>query len=217
MLMYELAQPRKLVPRWLGHGDLTIVVDGPNVYVRADQLEQLADIRPWADGDALIPEGWPVDLQGVAYYRLDDALDRLEHAGTGSATAFLTWIRDTLPTLITDETLALAAGLSGFLDAFTVSQAAAQLSTDPAVSIGRDRLFRHMEQLGWVTRDRDYWALTTPARRDGVLTLRTVPVRGRSYPQVYVTQLGLTALRASLHALSVAPPPPAPTPTLFDD
>ncbi|WP_225870178.1 phage antirepressor [Corynebacterium silvaticum] len=37
---------------------------------------------------------------------------------------------------------------------YSVAQAAKVLSRDPAISIGRDRLFAHMEKLGWIFRPR---------------------------------------------------------------
>lgn len=219
----ELARTVKLIPRWPGHGDLTIVTRDGRVYLRADQVEQLAGIPPWASGESLLGETWPLELDGNPYYDVDDAIARCETADTSMAAAFLTWLGDTLDQLLADDVLDLAQGIPGFIGSYPVRVAARILDDDPAISIGQNTLFAHMHHLGWIERTpTGDWTLTPTSRRNGWLTIRDITVPAatkahrRAYPQVYVTPAGLTELATTLHALSrPVPDTPAP-PTLFD-
>ncbi|MBW9095166.1 phage antirepressor KilAC domain-containing protein [Microbacterium jejuense] len=218
----ELAQTRKLIPRWIGHGDLTIVVDGA-VYARADQVEQLAGIRPWSGGETLLGDTWAREIDGQAYYDLDDAIARCEAAGTAQATEFLDWLRTTIEQLLTDEVLDLAHRAPAFIGSYPVALAARILSDDPAITIGQHGLFAHLEHIGWIERAGTDWAMTNLARRNGWLTVRdvTIPAANRAhrrtYPQLHVTPDGLHHLARTLHALHPdrAPERP-PHPQLFD-
>lgn len=220
----ELAQTRKLIPRWIGHGDLTIVVDGVRVYVRADQVEQLAGIPPWSGGETLLGDTWALELDGQPYYELDDAIARCEAAHTDEAAAFLTWLRETLDELLTDEILDLAQRAPAFIGSYPIRIAARILSEDPAVSIGQHGLFAHLERLGWTERaGSSDWTMTALARRNGWLTIRdvTIPAANRAhrrtYPQLHVTPAGLTELAVTLHALNPDREPERPPhPQLFD-
>lgn len=218
------AAPRnvvKIIARWPHRGDLYIAIERDTVYYRADQFEHLAGLPAWSTGDTLIDEQWPLIIDGHEYYRDSVAIARAEAADTDTAAAFLAWLQTEIPELLADDTIALAAGLRGFLDAHTVTAAARILDRDPAISIGRDTLFAHMQIEGWVVRDEDNrWAPTALARKQGWLTIRRVAIApGHTYPQVYVTPSGLLELRRTLHALhdSSAPPPPSSHPPLFED
>lgn len=221
--MTELAQTRKLIPRWIGHGDLTIVVDGTRVYSRADQVEQLAGIPPWSGGETLLGDTWARVIDGHPYYELDDAIARCEAAHTDQATDFLAWLRSALDELLTDEVLDLAQRAPGFIGSYPIRVAARILSDDPAVSIGQQGLFAHLERIGWTERAGADWTMTATARRNGWLTVRdvTIPAANRAhrrtYPQLHVTPAGLTALAETLHALRPDREPERPPhPQLFD-
>lgn len=220
---------RKLIPRWLGHGDLTIVVDGDHVYARADQVEQLAGIPPWSTGETLLGDTWPLELDGYPYYHLDDAIVRVESMHSSQAAEFLTWLRETLPVLLSDQVLDVAQRVPDFIGSHPVALAARLLSDDPAVRIGQQGLFAHMHELGWIVRaysenpDWPEWHIATPARRNGWLAVRNVTIpaanraRRRTYPQIYVTPAGLTELARTLHALNPDRDPQTPPhPQLFD-
>ncbi|WP_223215058.1 phage antirepressor KilAC domain-containing protein [Microbacterium trichothecenolyticum] len=221
--MAELAQTRKLIPRWIGHGDLTIVVEGARVYGRADQVEQLAGIAPWSGGETLLGDTWAREIDGHVFYELDDAIARCEAAGTSRAGEFLTWIRETLEQLLTDEVLDLAQRSPAFIGSYPIRIAAARLSEDPAVHIGQQGLFAHLERIGWIERAGTDWTMTATSRRNGWLTIRevTIPAANRThrrtYPQLHVTPTGLTELAATLHALHPEQGPERPPhPQLFD-
>jgi hypothetical protein len=224
-----LTRTRKLIPRWFGHGDLTLVVDGDQVYARADQVEKLAGIPPWSTGETLLGDTWPLEIDGYPYYHLDDAIVRAEAVATPEATDFLRWLREQLPLILADEVLDIAQRIPPFIGSYPVSTAARLLSEDPAVVIGQNGLFAHMCQLGWIVRaitvtpDAPDWHITDTARRNGWLTVRDVIVpaanraRRRVYPQIYVTPAGLTELARTLHALHPDRDPQTPPhPQLFD-
>jgi hypothetical protein len=220
--MVELAQTRKLIPRWIGNGDLTIVVDSA-VYARADQVEQLAGIRPWSGGETLLGDTWAREIDGHAYYDLDDAIARCEAADTAQAAAFLTWLRTTIGELLTDEVLDLAQRSPAFIGSYPIRVAARLLSEDPSITIGQQGLFAHLEQIGWTERDGPDWAMTILARRNGWLAVRdvTIPAANRAhrrtYPQLHVTPAGLHELARTLHALHPDREPERPPhPQLFD-
>lgn len=204
----ELAQPRKLLPRWSGHGDLTIVIDGAYTYLRADQVEQLAGIPPWGEGETVLPDEWPLDVAGIPFYSMDDAVRKCEQHGTALALEFVTWLREFLAG-VDDEALELAHRVVPFVEAFTVSNAAAILDADPAISMGRARLFAHLEQLGWIERSSPAhdWVITRRPHDRDWLVLRPVrvpaPTRSgwRDYPQVHVTAAGIAELRRTLYAV----------------
>ncbi|WP_439593988.1 phage antirepressor KilAC domain-containing protein [Microbacterium sp.] len=220
--MVELAPTRQLIPRWLGHGNLHILVERDRVFVRADQVEQLAGIPPWGRGEQLLDDDW-FEHAGNPYYPLEDAVSRCEFEGTATAAAFLEWLSDTVDELLIDEVLDQAQHIPGFIGSHPVRRAAELLDADPAISIGRTSLFAHMHHIGWIDREAGDWQMTTLARRNGWLTLRDVTIpaanrqRRRTYPQIYVTPAGLAELRRTLHALNTHAPVPATTQaTLFD-
>ena len=80
----------KLIPRWPGHGDLTIVVDGDRTYLRADDVERLAQVPAWSEGETILGEEWPEELDGVPFYTLEAATAKaMQHAGKEPARMFL--------------------------------------------------------------------------------------------------------------------------------
>lgn len=214
----ELAQPRKLRPRWHGHGNLLIVVDGAYTYLRAEDVEHLAGIPTWGEGDTVLGDEWPLDLDGMHFYLLADALRRCEQHGTRGAADFTTWLLDFLAG-VDDAVLELAHQPVPFTEALTVTQAARQLSADLGITLGRDQLFAHLDAFDWIGRNSPEhdWVIDPTAHRLDLLTLRTVIVpapnrdRRRAYPQVHVTPRGLAELARRL----TPTPTPPPTPPLF--
>lgn len=218
----ELAPTHKLIPRWHGHGDLTIVLIDTRVFVRADQVEHLAGIPPCSGGETLLGDTWPLELDGFPYYDLDEAIARCEAADTAAAAEFLGWLNTTIAELLDDEVLDLAQRAPGFIGSHPVRVAAQLLNADPAISIGQNSLFAHMHAQGWIDRTTGDWTMTSLARRNGWLTTREVRIPAanrehrRTYPQIYVTPAGLAELRATLYALNPAPVAQPPQPALFD-
>lgn len=220
----DVAPTGKLIPRWRGHGDLTIILVNTRVFARADQVEQLAGIPPWTTGETLLGASWPLELDGHPFYELDEAIARCEAADTTQAGEFLDWLRGELDDLLSDETLDLAQRLPSIIGSYPIRVAARLLSDTPTVQIGQQGLFAHLHTLGWIERPHDTadWSMTTLARRKGWLTVRNVTVPAatrthrRTYPQLHVTPAGLTELARTLHATSPpAPDRPVPLP-LFD-
>lgn len=216
----ELARTRTtLIPRWFGHGDLTIVVDDERAYLRADQVEQLAGIPPWSTGETLLGDAFPLEMDGRPFYELDEAIARCETAQTTTAGEFLAWLGDTLADLLEDEVLDVAQPVPAFIGSHPVAAAARLLSDDPEVRIGRQGLFAHMHALGWTERHDDHWVMTNLPRRRGWLTTRNValgPHRG-IYPQIHVTPAGLAELGRTLHAVNPErDSTTTPHPTLFE-
>lgn len=216
----ELARARtKLIHRMPGRGDLWVFVDGGAMFLRADQLERLADIPPWSGGELLVDvDEWKM-LDGFACYPLEVAIARCESAATVTAATFLVWLKGLLES-VDDDALDQAQAVPGFIGSYPVNVAARTLSEDPEVTVTRTALFGFMEQAGWLKRDESDWEVTHFARRNGWLTTRNVPVPGRgrrTYPQTYVTPAGLAELHRMLTAgRRKSPPAPAKHPTLFD-
>lgn len=207
--------------RWPQHGDLRILVDGPDVFVVAEDLHALAGY----DGDAvphpaIVPAVTWSRRSGaelVAHYTLAEAVAVLEYSPTHLTGELLEWMRVQIPAALRPEVLDNLTGLESFMTSFTVRQAAGILDRDPAVSIGRQSLFRHLELIGWIERDlTGVWRPLSAAIRGHWLTVREVSVRaGKSvtpYSQLYVTQAGLVELRRSLRALHLDAPAVVPAP-----
>lgn len=199
-----LMQPRHLVARMPGRGNLRITIDGAYTYLNVGDFEHLV-LGGLVDGDD----------RGLV--TLPSALDWARAQGTERAMEFVLWVQDFLAG-VDDEVLEQAHRMPSFLDAVTVRKAAALLDADPAISIGQTTLFEHMASIGWIERTGAdaAWQLTPLARRFDWLTTRNVIVRRKHYRQVYVTPRGLAALQISLHGIAGPPAEPAPHPTLFD-
>jgi hypothetical protein len=223
MTMVELQQPRLMILRVNGR-DLRTLVDHPSAYFRREDVEELADIPPWGNGETLLlDEDQVVDVDGVEYYTLEGVLyrARFDSLTPAKGDALLAWFDRELPLYLTPEVLEAAHRAPSFAEAYPVAAAAALLDKDPGLTMTRDRLFTHMAELGWIQRNdptEDWQVTTLPYSRDW-LTLRTVyvgPRRSRRrYEQIHVTNAGLQELRTILTA---AKPAPAPIthPTLFD-
>ncbi|WP_345750082.1 phage antirepressor KilAC domain-containing protein [Microbacterium rhizophilus] len=219
----ELQQPVKMIARWPGHGDLTIMVDGAYTYLRADDVERLADVPAWGAGETVLGEAWPEELDGIPFYPVDAAITKVnEHAGKETARQFLAWLDSALPGLLDPESLARARRDVGFMNSLTVRQAARTLDRDPAITIGQNTLFAHLEREGWITRGDDCWQPTVMARANGWVTIRRMkhPAPGRdrhaSYEQVYITPVGMTQLRTTLRAIAEPAPVDDTRIPLFD-
>lgn len=206
--------------RWEHHGDLRILVDEDDldIFVAAADLYALAELEghranhPHPNLRPLITWARHAGDPLVDMYALVDAVAVLEHAPTHQTHELLVWLRNTLPYVLRDEVLDNAVGLESFCDAYTVQQAAMILDRDPAISIGRNSLFTHLEHIAWAHRDlAGNWQPTSYAVRHQVLTIRNVIIRAHTraaaqYPQIYVTKTGLTELRVTLHALNTQQP-----------
>ncbi|MHC9046778.1 phage antirepressor KilAC domain-containing protein [Microbacterium saperdae] len=208
-----------LIPlRWPLHGDLRILVDELNVFVASEDLHALAEFD---DGyahptvTARITWARTTGAPLTPFYTLAEAMAVLDHNPTHATGELLAWFREQLPLATGDEAIDHAIGLVSFTDAWTVRQAAMILDRDPQISIGRTRLFAHLEHIGWAQRAfaTGTWAPLPYATRHGYLTLRDIIIRSgtraaEAYTQLYVTEDGLTELRRSLNALYPAPPDP---------
>lgn len=219
-VMAELARARtKLIHRMPSRGDLWMFVDQGAMFLRADQVEALAGIPPWAGGELLVDvDDWTI-LDGHACYPVEAAIARCESAATPTAAAFLNWLVEVIDQ-VDDDALDQAQATPGFIGSFPVEVAARMLSEAPEVTVGRNGLFVFMDHAGWVSRGQADWEITHAARRNGWLTIRHVPVPGRArrpYPQVYVTPAGLAELQQILtNGRRRTPPDPPRHPTLFD-
>lgn len=207
-MMADLVRPSKLIPRWVGHGDLTMVVDGGYIYLRAVDVETLAHVPAWGEGETVIGDEWPEELVGEAmgsepYYELDAAIAKCRrHADEPDAAAFLVWLDEMLPDLVAPDVVESARRSTSLVDAITVQRAARRL-TEAGARIGRTGLFSTLEQLGWTRRVGDTWALTAFATDRQWATVRTIrhpdPHRkGDWYEQIYITPAGFERLREEL-------------------
>ena len=229
MVDVELRQPRTIIAR-VNVADLRFLVDHPFVYFHRENVETIADIPPWGTGETLLlDDDQVVDIDGVEYYTHETTIyrARFDSATPAKGDALLRFLEEELPAYLTPDALEAAHRAPSFAEAYTVAAAARLLDEDPAISMGRDRLFEHMEAIGWIERNpadprnpgADVWIPTSlPTSRDWV-ALRTVLVgprkSARPYLQIHITNAGLTELRTSL--LALARPAAAPThPTLFD-
>ncbi|NHI16833.1 phage antirepressor KilAC domain-containing protein [Microbacterium excoecariae] len=220
----DLLQPIKLIPRWPGHGDLHVLVDGPYVYLDAADVERLAGIPAWEDGDTILADEWPHTIDGTPHYRLDAALAKVQrHADVDTAAAFVTWLDETMPDLIDPRTVKAARRDAPLPEAITVAHAAREL-TAAGLRLGRTGLFRYLAELGWLERAGDHWSLTDLSRAAGWATVRRIkhpaPGKGRhaAYDQTYITPAGMTELRRQLASArpSEVDGPRAPHAPLFD-
>lgn len=212
--------------RWPHHGDLRVIVTDGDVFVAVDDVHALADLDMAGVLPASVPSMSWAKAPGaelVTLYGLSDAAELLEYVATDRAAELLTWMLATIPEILTAQDQDRAGRLESFLTAYTVQQAAAILDRDPAVSIGRQSLFDHLELIGWAARGLNgTWQPTPAALRDRHVAVRMVTVRtGKQttpYPQLYVTPAGLAELRRSLRALHPDAPatPPAPEQLPFD-
>lgn len=87
---------------------------------------------------------------------------------------------------------------------FTVANAAAILNRDPAITLGRDRLFEVLAHVGWIERPHLDWRPTDDARRAGLVTARPTMIHGRKdvYMQVVVTDAALLELHRRLGGIT---------------
>lgn len=230
--MVELQQPRTLIARVHGE-NLRILVDHPFVYLRRDDVEQLAAVPPWATGEQLLlGDDQVIEISGVEYYPLEWAMSRALEDSTDPTRGarFLSWIRDELPAYTSDQVLEQAHRIPHFATAHTVAAAARTLSADPTISIGRDGLFEYMATLAWIHRATPTrtgnpagdWTISRTAHDRDWLTLRPITIGPatrhgqRRYLQIHITDAGLTELHRLLAGISAPAPPPPAHPTLFD-
>ncbi|MGX9348122.1 hypothetical protein [Microbacterium sp. KNMS] len=212
----------KIIPRWAGHGDLTVVVDGARTFLRADDVERLAQVPAWSEGETVLGDEWPEELDGVPFYTLEAAIAKaMEHAGKEPARLFLAWVATDLPAYLAPDVLAQARRDVSPLMSYTVDSAARALATDPGVRVSRHNLFEHLERLGWVERVEGEWKPTETARASSLVSSRWEPhpdparPKHSRYERVLVTPAGLDELRATLRTEAAALTPPL-TPSLFD-
>lgn len=210
---------RRLLARWPRHGDLDIRVDlaDGRTWIRADQVEQLADIPTWSTGDTLLGDEEVHSIDDAWFYDVDGAIAKCAHHGTALAGEFADWLRAFLAN-VDEQVLEDAHKVVPFTEAHTVAQAARVLDGDPAITMGRDRLFAHLEQLGWIERSSAAhdWIITREPHDHDWLTLRAVNVPDglglRRYLQIHVTAAGLDEIRRTLYALGRGEPAAAPAP-----
>lgn len=228
MTMVALQQPRTLIHRVDGR-DLRVLVDTPYVYLSRDDVEAIASVPPWSTGDTLIPaaDEHSIEISGVTFIPIDAAVDRVHADSTDPAAAgkFLFWLDEHRPTFTDASVLELAHQPAPFTTAHTVAAAAALIAAELGISLGRDRLFDHMDSIGWIERNDSTspWIITALPHNNDWLTFRAVLVgprrsgKARPYPQIHVTPAGLAQLTESFRNLRPAPQLRAlPTPTLFD-
>ena len=205
-----------MILRWPHHGNLSILVtvDAADVLVAADELHALAEFDDEYSHPTITTRLLTYSRQHdpAAFYTLADAMAVLDHNPTHVTGELLEWFRVQLPLATGDAAIDNAIGLTAFTDAWTVQQAALILDRDPQITIGRTRLFKHLERLEWIHRDIiGRWSPLPYATRHGLLTLRDITIRSgtrnaEDYQQLYVTQAGLAELRRTLHALNPDPP-----------
>lgn len=105
---------------------------------------------------------------------------------------------------------------------YSVRRGAEILSRDPALNYGRQSLFDAMQQLGWIARELGIWVPAEQPLEEGWLLRHRVKIgyekRGErvSYPQIRITDAGLTELHARLGGIATLNLEDQPTLTLLD-
>lgn len=199
--------------RWPMHGTLRLVVAGwrsqdtADPWVVADDVLELLEL----DGETLhpLPEvGTWRDSTGELRpcWRLAEALRIVQDHPTHQTAAFLAWLHDSLPLVMSAEAIDAAVPAAAFVDAWDFATAAHHLSRS-GIPTTRQGLILHLQDARLIARDRDQrWAPTPLAQRRGWLTtrMRKLPSGLGLYPQVHITHAGLAEIRRQLSAI-VAP------------
>ena len=224
------ARPAVRLERWLGHGiDIGIKIDrGIVTFIARDVLEAMRMDLDWC---AEQPDRTATSIERALHcttWGIDRLQPVLEVLDTADSRALLAWcIRkvDEFTQLdttsierasIPNPTPITALGADDILDEpgddapdlpewYSVADAAAILSRDPAINIGQGRLFEWMKHRGWISRPHGTWQPSRDLTANGWLKEITVKVRntGRPYPQVCVTPLGLQKLHQFLGGTDV--------------
>lgn len=201
-----LPQPVRLIARWPGKGDLTIVVDGAFVWLAADDVESLAGLPAWSDGETVFADDWPETRDGVAFYSAVAASRKAIAQGGALGAEFAAWLEETLPALTEPDVVEGARREVPLSDAVTIERAARELSDERGSKVRRGDLFDLLIREGWLERTGDGWAVLTPARAHGWATIRRVPHpnpklgKHAAYHQPYITPAGMEELRRLLAA-----------------
>ncbi|WP_105567153.1 phage antirepressor KilAC domain-containing protein [Microbacterium halophytorum] len=199
-----LPAPVKLIARWPQHGNLTIVVDDQFVWLAADDVEQLAELPSWGEGETVLSDDWPETRAGVAFYSVDAALTKARARGSELALAFVAWLDEVLPDLVAPDVVEGARPDVTLAEAIPVERAAHRLTAERGARVRRSELFDLLVDEGWLERIADGWATLRPARAHGWATIRRVPHpnpklgKHAAYHQPYITPAGMDELRRLL-------------------
>jgi hypothetical protein len=224
-----MARPTLIPFRWDGHGldirmhitQRTLLVHGGDVCTALEiEVTEETDertgkvLRRWPGTPATAGEvGELVDDAGqvVVFYSPTQvraiATDNPSHLTGG----FLGWFDEILAQLDTSRIEAILDDVqrppSPYASKnYSVARAASILSRDPALQYGQTSLFETMRRaLGWIHRHPDgAWRPSDEAVKAGWLFVqpRSIPGPRASYPQVRVTEAGLTELHTRLGGLA---------------
>jgi hypothetical protein len=216
-------RPAVRLERWFGHGiDIGIKLDrGQVTFIARDVLEAMGLDLDWTEGQ---PDRTATGKERALHcttWELERLTVVLEALGTRDALALIDWAaskvdeftqagtdsieRASLPnpepiTTLGPDDHAAAAPTDELPEWYSVSDAAAILSRDPAISIGQGRLFEWMRTRGWVTRPAGVWEPSRDLTANGWLKIITRKIRNTKqiYPQVCITPLGLQKLHEFL-------------------
>ena len=201
-----MAQPVKIIARWPGKGDLTIIVDGEFVWLAADDVERLAGVPAWGAGETVLADDWPEVRDGVAFYAPVTATAKARQAGGALGAAFADWLDATLPDLVAPDVVDDARPSVSLVDAVTVQHAARILTERRGEKVTRKALFELLSGEGWLERVEDGFRVLAPAQAGRWAAIHTTPhqdpARGRHalYRQPYITPAGLDELARLLDA-----------------
>ena len=190
-----LPQPVRLPLRWPGHGDIETVIDGEFIWVAADDVERLAGLPAWGEGETVLADGWPEVRDGRAYYAAEVATAKARDHGGRLGAEFADWLAEVLPELTRPETAEELRRPVPLSDAVTVARAARDLE------MKRAALFDLLVSEGWVEHTRDGFRVLPAATAARWATIRLVPRPGPGggkharYHQPYITPAGMDELR----------------------
>lgn len=205
--------------RWPMHGTLRLVVAGWRSQDTADPWLVVDDVLELLELDATgvtstpATGTWRDTASGGlrACWRLGDALRVVQDHPTHQTAAFLAWLHDSLPLVMTPEAIDAAVPPSSYVDAWDFASAALHLSRT-GLPMTRQGLILHLQDARLIARDREqHWAPTPLAVRRGWLTIRDrkLPAGQGLYSQVHITHAGLAEIRRQLSAISA--------PVLFEE
>lgn len=232
-------RPAIIPLRWRGHrvDVCALIRDHQVTFIARDVLEAIGHEAGIFDADpAHAGDGWSQAAHATATSWDRTAIGNILEAiaETPRVAAFLTWLDEQIHWIVVDwgiDTVeqfmaaphpkVSALGLEAPAAApeprwYSVSEAAAILSRDPAIRIGRTGLFEWLHSRGWVAKSADVWRPAKDLLTFGHLVVldNKLPGRRDLYPQICITPVGLEALHRHLGGVADLNLTPSDTPLL---
>ena len=220
-----MTRPVVIVPRWLGHGDIRVVMDlGAGPLLLAGDVCTVLEIdvdRVWNERAYDYDWLWPAPVVPVGgmnllvndppaeFFTVEATRHVAENNPSYLTADFIAWLDEFLGELD-------AVGVEEVVDAasptpeaalgrtYSVRLAAKVLSRDRAIDLGQESLFAVMQNFGWTQRINNTWQPDPIYIKRGFMVLqgRRVPGRKELYPQIRLTVDGILELHKKLHGIN---------------